>query len=65
MINACVNWGDSGPAFRKGRSGQWLKCGRKKEVYVLLKLAVAFGAVWAMGFFTYHFIRLLLGRRTF
>jgi len=34
-------------------------------VYVLLKLAVAFGAVWAMGFFTYHFIRLLLGRRTF
>jgi hypothetical protein len=32
---------------------------------MVLKLFVAFGAIWAMGFFTYHFIRLLIGRRTF
>jgi len=32
---------------------------------MVLKLVVAAGAICAMGFFTYHFIRLLMGRRTF
>ena len=32
---------------------------------MLIKIMVAVGAIWAMGFFMFHFIRLLLGRRTF
>lgn len=32
---------------------------------MLFKLFIALGAIWAMGFFVYHFIRLLMGRKTF
>ena len=32
---------------------------------MLFKLFITIGAIWAMGFFTYHFIRLLMGRKTF
>lgn len=32
---------------------------------MLLKLLVAVGAVWAMGFFIFQFARLLLGRKVF
>jgi hypothetical protein len=32
---------------------------------MVVKLLVAAGAIWAMGFFTYHFIRLLMGKRSF
>jgi len=37
----------------------------KREADMILKLFVALGAIWAMGFFLFHFIRLLMGRRTF
>jgi hypothetical protein len=38
---------------------------RKKESGVILKIIVALGAVWSLGFFIFHFVRLLLGRRVF
>jgi uncharacterized membrane protein YuzA (DUF378 family) len=38
---------------------------RKKEVGMLEKILIALGALWAMGFLTFHFVRLLLGRKVF
>lgn len=35
------------------------------EIGMLFKLFITIGAIWAAGFFTYHFIRLLMGRKTF
>ncbi len=32
---------------------------------MVLKILVAIGAVWSLGFFVFHFVRLLLGRRVF
>ncbi len=32
---------------------------------MLFKIVIAIGAIWAMGFFAFHFIRLLMGRTTF
>lgn len=38
---------------------------KEKEDDVAVKIFVALGALWSLGFFVYHFIRLLLGRRVF
>jgi hypothetical protein len=38
---------------------------QQKEAGVILKIIVALGAVWSLGFFVFHFVRLLLGRRVF
>jgi hypothetical protein len=38
---------------------------KNKEAGVILKIIVALGAVWSLGFFVFHFVRLLLGRRVF
>ncbi len=32
---------------------------------MFLKIFVALGALWAMGFFLFHFVRFMLGRRVF
>ncbi len=47
------------------KTGQDKEKQKKKEVGMLFKLFITIGAIWAMGFFAYHFIRLLMGRRTF
>jgi hypothetical protein len=37
----------------------------KKGVVMLIKIFVALGALWALGFFVYQSVRLMLGRRVF
>jgi hypothetical protein len=37
----------------------------EKEIDMVVKILVAVGAVWSLGFFVFHFVRLLLGRRVF
>jgi uncharacterized membrane protein YuzA (DUF378 family) len=32
---------------------------------MFFKIIITLGAICAMGFFTYNFVRLLMGRRTF
>lgn len=32
---------------------------------MFLKILVALGALWAMGFFIFHIVRFMLGRRVF
>lgn len=38
---------------------------QKKEAEMLLKIFIALGALWALGFFVYQSVRLMLGRRVF
>jgi hypothetical protein len=37
----------------------------KKEVGMFEKVLIALIVLWAMGFFTFHVVRLLLGRKVF
>jgi uncharacterized membrane protein YuzA (DUF378 family) len=38
---------------------------KEKEISMIATILIVVGALWAMGFFLFHFVRLLLGRRAF
>jgi uncharacterized membrane protein YuzA (DUF378 family) len=51
------------PSNRVG--GKAARSKGKKEAAVFVKIFVALGALWAMGFFLFNFVKVLMGRRVF
>jgi len=51
------------PSNRAG--GKAARSKGKKEAAVFVKIFVALGALWAMGFFLFNFVKVLMGRRVF